>query len=111
MLDSRAFASSHKRANASPSHTPGSTTYVCGRHAFVGDTLFPGGPGNSRTNANLLEEIASITTHLYALADETTIYPGHGATTTIGASKAEYAAFARRSHAADLCGDVLWGRD
>ncbi len=91
-----------------PGHTPGSTTYVCGRSAFVGDTLFPGGPGRSKDNAALQQEIRSITTKLYALPDDTTIYPGHGASTTIGASKAEYAVFAAKQHAPDLCGDVTW---
>jgi hydroxyacylglutathione hydrolase len=91
-----------------PGHTPGSTTFVRGKHAFVGDTLFPGGPGNSRSNELLKQEIASITTHLYALADDTTIYPGHGDRSTIGASKVEYAVFAAKSHASDLHGDVLW---
>ncbi len=91
-----------------PGHTPGSTTFVYGKSAFVGDTLFPGGPGRSKDNAALQQEIRSITTRLYALPDDTTIYPGHGAITTIGASKQEYAVFAGKKHAADLCGDVNW---
>ena len=56
-----------------PGHTPGSTTYVHGRHAFVGDTLFPGGPGYSTTPENLQQEIASIKEHLYALEEK---HPG-----------------------------------
>lgn len=91
-----------------PGHTPGSTTFVCGKSAFVGDTLFPGGPGRSKDNAALQQEIRSITTRLYELPDDTTIYPGHGAITTIGESKAEYAVFAAKKHAPDLCGDVNW---
>lgn len=91
-----------------PGHTPGSTTFVCGKSAFVGDTLFPGGPGRSKDNAALQQEIRSITTRLYDLPDDTTIYPGHGAITTIGESKAEYAVFAAKKHAPDLCGDVNW---
>jgi glyoxylase-like metal-dependent hydrolase (beta-lactamase superfamily II) len=91
-----------------PGHTPASTTFVCGNHAFVGDTLFPGGPGRSKDNAALRQEIDSITRELYALPDDTTIWPGHGAITTIGASKGEYAVFAAKDHAADLCGDVNW---
>lgn len=93
-----------------PGHTPGSTTFVHGPHAFVGDTLFPGGPGHSRSHADLQQELTSITTHLYALPDETVIYPGHGNRTTIGESKAEYAPFAARSHDADLHGDVDWAK-
>jgi glyoxylase-like metal-dependent hydrolase (beta-lactamase superfamily II) len=96
------------RALFVPGHTPGSTTYVAGKHAFVGDTLFPGGPGHSRTNADLQQAIQSITTHLYALPPETVIYPGHGDRATIGASRAEYEVFASKPHAADLHGDVLW---
>lgn len=91
-----------------PGHTPGSTTFVFGKHAFVGDTLFPGGPGHSRSNENLQQEIESITTHLYALPDDTTIYPGHGAMTTIGDSKQEYAVFSAKTHEPDLHGDVNW---
>jgi glyoxylase-like metal-dependent hydrolase (beta-lactamase superfamily II) len=91
-----------------PGHTPASTAFVCGKHAFVGDTLFPGGPGRSKDNAALQEEIASIRRELYTLPDETTIWPGHGAISTIGASKQEYAVFASKSHAPDLCGDVNW---
>ena len=97
------------RALSVPGHTPGSTTYVIGKHAFVGDTLFPGGPGRTASNENLVQELASITTHLYALADDTVIYPGHGDRTTIGASKAESAAFRSRPIPADLKGDVTWG--
>lgn len=96
------------RAVSVPGHTPGSTTFLRGGHAFVGDTLFPGGPGNSRSNELLKQEIASITTHLYALPDDTQVWPGHGDGTTIGASKAEYAVFAAKKHAPDLCGDVNW---
>lgn len=96
------------RAISVPGHTPGSTTYICGKHAFVGDTLFPGGPGRSQSNQLLQQEIASIVTHLYSLPDETVIYPGHGATTTIGQSKAEYAVFASKEHDPNLHGDVNW---
>ncbi|GBD24364.1 Hydroxyacylglutathione hydrolase GloC [bacterium HR29] len=91
-----------------PGHTPGSTAYVAGKSAFVGDTLFPGGPGRSQSPELLRQEIASIVTHLYALPDDTVVYPGHGPTTTIGESKAEYAVFASREHPPDLCGDVRW---
>lgn len=91
-----------------PGHTPASTTFVCGRHAFVGDTLFPGGPGHSRSNESLQQEIASITTQLYALPDDTVVWPGHGESTTIAASKEQFAVFAARTHAPDLHGDVDW---
>jgi len=42
------------------------------------------------------------------LPESTHVYPGHGANTTIGASKAEYAVFQSKQHDAGLCGDVSW---
>jgi glyoxylase-like metal-dependent hydrolase (beta-lactamase superfamily II) len=96
------------RAVSVPGHTPGSTTFVHGKHAFVGDTLFPGGPGRTPSNAALQQELSSITTHLYALDGATTVYPGHGDRTTIAASMVEHALFAAKTHAPDLKGDVTW---
>ena len=91
-----------------PGHTPGSVCYLVGRHLFSGDTLFPGGPGRTRTPENLQEVISNITGKLYVLPDDTDVLPGHGVETILGASKQEYSVFAGKSHPADLCGDVLW---
>jgi glyoxylase-like metal-dependent hydrolase (beta-lactamase superfamily II) len=91
-----------------PGHTPGSICLLVGRALLTGDALFPGGPGYSRDHVALLQEIESITTRLYPLGDELLVLPGHGDSTTIGASKAEYAVFASKEHAEDLHGDVLW---
>jgi glyoxylase-like metal-dependent hydrolase (beta-lactamase superfamily II) len=96
------------RAVHTPGHTPGSTCYSVGRFVFVGDVVFPGGPGRTQTPADLQQSIRSITTRLYDFPDETEVLTGHGDGTTIGASKAEYAEFASREHPADLCGDVTW---
>ena len=93
-----------------PGHTPGSICLLVGGALLTGDTLFPGGPGYSRTPEALAEEIASITRELYPLPDATLVLPGHGAGTTIGASKAEYSLFASRPHAPGLCGDVVWAQ-
>ena len=97
------------RAIHTPGHTPGSTCFLVGGALITGDTLFPGGPGRTGSAENLQQEIASITSRLYALPPETLVLPGHGPTTTIGESQAEYAVFASKSHPAYLKGDVLWG--
>ena len=94
-----------------PGHTPGSTCYYAAPYLVVGDTLFPGGPGHSTSNANLLQMITSITERIYPLPGETLMFNGHGDDCTIGTSRAEHAVFAARTHAADLHGDVLWARD
>jgi hydroxyacylglutathione hydrolase len=96
------------RAMHTPGHTPGSTCYLASRILFSGDVLFPGGPGRTQTPADLQRSIASITERLYTLPEDTVVLPGHGADTTIAASKREYAKFASREHPPDLAGDVLW---
>lgn len=94
-----------------PGHTPGGIGYYATPFLFVGDTLFPGGPGHSTSNENLQTLVRSITERIYALPDDTLTFNGHGDDCTIAQSKAEYAVFAQRQHADDLHGDVLWARD
>ncbi len=96
------------KAIYTPGHTPGSTCYLVGGYLFSGDTLFPGGPGRTNSNADLMQSIESITTRLYGLPDATVVLTGHGDDTTIGESKKEYEVFAANEHPADLHGDVLW---
>lgn len=95
-----------------PGHTPGSICLLAptGDHDVLisGDTLFPGGPGRSDSNAALKEMIASITSRLHPLPDNTEVMPGHGDNTTIAQSKREYAVFASKSHPGDQRGDVTW---
>ena len=93
-----------------PGHTPGSICLVAGRAVLTGDTLFPGGPGRSSNPEALAQELESIVTLLHTLPDDTLVLPGHGASTTIGESKAEYAVFASKEHDPDLHGDVLWAQ-
>ena len=82
--------------------------FLIGRYLISGDTLFPGGPGHSNSPDELQQTIASIRERLYTLPDDTIVLPGHGEGTTIGRSREEYAVYASRTHAADLCGDVTW---
>ncbi len=89
-------------------HTAGSTSFLIGKHLFSGDTLFPGGPGKSRSPEAFRQEIDSITKKLLVLPDDTAVYPGHGDDTTIGQARQEYQVFAAKQHPADLCGDVTW---
>ncbi len=91
-----------------PGHTPGSLCFLTERFLISGDTLFPGGPGKTRTPSDLNQIIEAITTKLFVLPDETQIFPGHGDSTVLKKEKAEYAVFASRPHDPDLCGDVLW---
>jgi glyoxylase-like metal-dependent hydrolase (beta-lactamase superfamily II) len=74
-----------------PGHTPGSMCFsVEGEPVlFSGDTLFPGGPGNTKAPGGNFEQIiSSIERRLFSVfPDETVVMPGHGADTTIGTEK------------------------
>lgn len=67
-----------------PGHTPGSTCLAVGGFLFSGDTLFPGGPGNTADPARFAEIIASLDRLFAAFPDETRVCPGHGLDTTVG---------------------------
>jgi glyoxylase-like metal-dependent hydrolase (beta-lactamase superfamily II) len=74
---------------ATPGHTPGSMCFAVEGTPllFSGDTLFPGGPGNtSFENADFGTIIESIEQRLFSDFDaDTIVLPGHGTGTTIGA--------------------------
>jgi glyoxylase-like metal-dependent hydrolase (beta-lactamase superfamily II) len=71
-----------------PGHTPGSICFdVEGTNLlFTGDTLFPGGPGNtSFDGGDFPTIIESIERRIFAKFDPgTLVLPGHGASTTVG---------------------------
>jgi glyoxylase-like metal-dependent hydrolase (beta-lactamase superfamily II) len=84
-------------------HTPGSIALRYddpeGRpHLFTGDCLFPGGPGNTFGNAaNFISLIDDLETKIFGtLPDETWVYPGHGADTTLGAERPSLAQWRAR---------------
>ena len=81
-----------------PGHTDGASCFLVGKHLFSGDTLFPGGPGKSRSPEALAQLLNSITSKLLPLSDDTAVYPGHGVDTTIGEARRRYTEFASKSH-------------
>jgi glyoxylase-like metal-dependent hydrolase (beta-lactamase superfamily II) len=85
-------------------HTPGSIALVwrgpgdAGVHVFTGDSLFPGGVGNTQKDpqrfASLIDDVEQ---RLFgALPDETWVYPGHGKDTTVGAERPHLAEWRAR---------------
>jgi glyoxylase-like metal-dependent hydrolase (beta-lactamase superfamily II) len=86
--DELTFGARTLRAIHTPGHTPGGTCFLSGRHLVSGDTLFPGGPGNTWGNKDAFAQIIeSVEKKLFVLPDDTFVYPGHGKDTTIGAEK------------------------
>jgi glyoxylase-like metal-dependent hydrolase (beta-lactamase superfamily II) len=73
-----------------PGHTPGSMCFLLEGHPilFSGDTLFPGGPGNtSYEGGDFPTIIESVDRRLFTLPADTIVLPGHGDRTTIGAER------------------------
>lgn len=73
-----------------PGHTPGSTCFLLVGEpiVFSGDTLFPGGPGNTSFEHSSFDAIiTSIDRRLLTLPAETLVLPGHGLDTMIGAER------------------------
>ena len=91
-----------------PGHTPGSLCFKIGKYLISGDTIFPRGPGKTKSPADLRQIIESITDKIFVLSDDTEIYPGHGDSTILKKERDEFAIFSSRHHDPNLCGDVLW---
>ena len=86
------FGTSELQVLTVPGHSPGSLVYYCKEDncMFSGDVLFQGSIGRADlTGGNFDELIEHICSRLFVLPNETVVYPGHGAPTTIGMEKAE----------------------
>ncbi len=76
------------RTLATPGHTPGSICFAVEGTPLLlsGDTLFPGGPGNTTfPGGNFATIIRSIEDRIFSRFEaDTIVLPGHGASTTVG---------------------------
>lgn len=78
-------------------HTPGSIalgydadgSLAQTPHLFTGDSLFPGGPGNTFGNATFFTQLMDdLEERVFGtLPDGTWVYPGHGKDTTLGTER------------------------
>lgn len=73
---------------STPGHTAGGICLLADKVLFSGDTLFKLSVGRSDLETGNWEQLVeSINTRLYTLDEDIVVYPGHGATTTIGYEK------------------------
>jgi glyoxylase-like metal-dependent hydrolase (beta-lactamase superfamily II) len=83
-----------------PGHTAGSICFALHDTPllFTGDTLFPGGPGNTFGDAAAFTQIlASIDERLFRqFKSDTIVLPGHGAATTLGVERPHLEEWAAR---------------
>jgi glyoxylase-like metal-dependent hydrolase (beta-lactamase superfamily II) len=84
-------------------HTPGSIVLVYDDphghpHVFTGDCLFPGGVGNTSGDAEAFASLlGDVEKKIFApLPDESWVYPGHGADTTLGDERPHLAEWRER---------------
>jgi glyoxylase-like metal-dependent hydrolase (beta-lactamase superfamily II) len=74
-------------------HTPGSIALRYDDngqpHLFTGDSLFPGGPGNTQHDAQRFNQLMTdLENRVFGeLPDVTWVYPGHGKDTTLGTER------------------------
>jgi glyoxylase-like metal-dependent hydrolase (beta-lactamase superfamily II) len=88
--DQLSLAGSRWNVLHTPGHSPGGVTFYHEEsgQALVGDTLFQGSIGRTDfPGSDTQTLLKSIRKRLYALPDETVIYPGHGEPSTIGREK------------------------
>ena len=87
------------RSLHTPGHTAGSTSFLLeGKPlVFTGDTLFPGGPGNTATpGASFDQIIESIDRRLFTLPGDMLVLAGHGLDTTVATERPHLGEWAKR---------------
>ena len=89
--DEVAVGEQQVRVIHTPGHTPGGICLLAeGEFILTGDTLFRRGIGRFDLPGGDEDALyESILTRLYSLAPELVVYPGHGASTTIGEERRE----------------------
>ena len=71
-----------------PGHTQGGVCYYVNNNLFSGDTIFKEAVGRcDLPGGNFNQIVESIENRIFNLPEDTTIYPGHGKTTTVGWEK------------------------
>ena len=65
------------RVHATPGHTPGGVTLICGDALFTGDTLFAGSCGRTDFEGGSMEVELQSLAKIAALPGDYEVYPGH----------------------------------
>jgi glyoxylase-like metal-dependent hydrolase (beta-lactamase superfamily II) len=96
-----------------PGHTQGSIALKVideGSFSFalVGDAIFPGGPGHTKSNMALQQSLEALEKTVFTWQDTIALHPGHGGPTTVGDERVAFEAFRSKPLPPDLYGDVLW---
>ena len=94
-------------------HTPGHTTdQIClvneeHHFAIVGDTIFDGGPGRTRSVKGFQITLKTLRNIILSWSDQTVCYPGHGPSFCLGDKRKAIEAFLNKDHGS-FFGDATW---
>jgi glyoxylase-like metal-dependent hydrolase (beta-lactamase superfamily II)/rhodanese-related sulfurtransferase len=76
--DTLKFGAETLQALHTPGHTAGSMSFLWRHHVFTGDTLLIGGCGRTDFQSGSAQDLyRSLTQVLFALPEDTTVWPGH----------------------------------
>ncbi len=85
--DTLSLAGMEFKVLSTPGHTPGSVCLICENSLFAGDTLFAGSCGRTDLPCGSWAALTASLGRLKNLPGDYTVYPGHGAPTTLSEEK------------------------
>jgi len=74
---------------------------------IVGDTIFKGGPGRTRSKDGFKTTLETLRNVVLSWPDESICYPGHGPSFRLGDHRKEIESFLNKDHG-DFFGDATW---
>lgn len=92
-----------------PGHTDDSICYAIEGDCriIVGDTIFDGGPGQTRSASDFRRTLATLRHIIECWSDDTVCHPGHGSPFRLGEKRQLIEQFLRKPHG-DFYGDATW---
>lgn len=85
--DRISFAGRDIRVLETHGHTTDHVCYHIADVVFVGDALFAGAVGGTTTRSNHRHQVGAVARKVFTLPDDTIVYPGHGAPTSVGVER------------------------
>jgi len=97
------------KAHYAPGHIDDMICFavIGGNDIIVGDTIFEGGPGNTRSSAAFQTTLHTLRTVVLPWPDESICHAGHGPSFRLGDKRAAIEGFLARDHG-DFYGDATW---
>jgi hydroxyacylglutathione hydrolase len=107
--DTLAVGDHHIHIIHTPGHTPDQVCIqLCNDHRIlVGDTIFDGGPGRTRSSLSFQETLKTLERIILSWPDDTVCHPGHGDAFQLGPRRKAIRQFLDKDHGG-FFGDAEW---